>query len=573
MSLHHHEVEEGKDSLQAMVPDKKNQVRWMVSMVIAIVIIIAGALLISGNLVKMVNPGAYVVGAASHTAKTISKEQEAVKKLPIYTVMETHQDKPLERQANFSVTQLPDSLREYDFLTNIGLSFDVKSDMKGKKALAELEAQYANTSLFSASILADDNILSLNVPALMNDTYYGMDTSTWVEAYNASVFAENGGPLPFGEDANFNVFDRADFYQPKNQEEALEMYLTKETVEQNKKLQKELFKSIQFKNAGKEITQVNGRNLSCSKVTAVVTKEALLKYVTNAYNLLKADEKFADYMEASVFSQAIASGMSPKQMMEQVWMVYDEMLDTMNSTLNQSLDENINCVFYVNNKNLVKLTADSVLTFLEEGVVPVHLNIQIGGEKYLSDHLYGELKGESKTMDFNISLDTKGNHTGADGAFNSDTKVTVNATDPFSGEQAKVEATVAMNYDSKATENNAGWTYGINLTENGLSQDFFMMTAQGTLLADQSTGVVSGDFGDILLSILGENFSLEADWSIQPLKVTEETFPQVEPIMVYSMTEEEVNEAVENMLYTGMSYFGGLMSTGKFDDLAPLVLG
>ncbi len=522
MSLHEHEISEEHDSLQAMVPAKKNQIMWIVSITVGIIVIILGGLLITGNLLKMVNPGAYTASAIENTIKACEEEkQELENNLPVLKMQKEYIKKPYQEYTGVIINDIPNGAA-IDVPGNFSFFSNVKADVQNKRMENNIEMLYNSGTLMTASIYAKDNELAISLPELTGEGYYGTDTTKWVESYATSAVKEYWGELNLTAESNFNIFEEM--------QKANDSDLTEASVNELKKLTSQLIVASDFSNSGTEVVKVNGRSIECAKITAVVPNIVFLQYVDDCYAVIKSDEKFIDSMK---IKQKFTN---PSAAEDELWNEYDENVNAIKETFKTDVNAN----FYIYNKMVVKVNGNTVLNDAAGKEVPMNFDVQIGTEEKVTDAFYSKFVfTDAEKGNVKFVLESMGNHTGAGNKFSDETSFEVTTA------EENILVSSFMDYDSTLSENNFVMNMGISTSDETKDIEIISLSGEGTVLADAAAGTMSAELDDFELCLMNKVVDMELEWEYSPL---EGEFDDVQVNDVLAMSKDELDELNETII-------------------------
>ena len=150
---------------------------------------------------------------------------------------------------------------ELAMLEGFGFSASAGVDLPGRKMDFSAAANYGSAGLLTLWVQADDDVLSLGCPELLDDRAYGLNTTTL-----GRDLRQLGADLEEGmENMSFNLFDSMEaFSRP---------------AEADKAARKALTDAIEVEKTGKSSVDVNGRTVDCTGYHAVIPQNAMRDYL------------------------------------------------------------------------------------------------------------------------------------------------------------------------------------------------------------------------------------------------------------------------------------------------------
>ena len=186
------------------INQKRSKTKYiLIGLVLIIAIIAVTGYLARGEILKMVNPAAYLTMAASNTAKEIktdSFDNEYYDLLRNIYAGSFSQTIP----ADLTNLTIPNAGLP-DFIARAGLALSADVDRSNKKSLIGLKLRTGGAALLSANLFVGNDMLALQVPELY-DSYLTVPTSDFVNKWNQSPIS--GMTMKIEQDIDIeNAFD------------------------------------------------------------------------------------------------------------------------------------------------------------------------------------------------------------------------------------------------------------------------------------------------------------------------------------------------------------------------------
>ena len=168
---------------------------------------------------------------------------------------------------------------ELAMLEGFGFSASAGVDLPERKMDLSAAANYGSAGLLTLWAQADDDVLSVGCPELLDDRAYGLNTTTL-----GRDLGQLGADLEEGmENMSFNLFDI--------------MEALSRPVEADKAAVKELTDAIEVEKTGKASVDVNGYTVDCTGYHAAIPQNAMRDYL-DALEDAREDQAFKETFDA-----------------------------------------------------------------------------------------------------------------------------------------------------------------------------------------------------------------------------------------------------------------------------------
>ena len=168
---------------------------------------------------------------------------------------------------------------ELAMLEGFGFSASAGFDLPGRKMDFSAAANYGSAGLLTLWVQADDNVLSVGCPDLLDNRSYGLNTTTLGRDLD-----KLGMDLDEGmENMSFNLFDIIETFS--------------KPVEVDKAAVKALNDAIGVEKTGKSPVDVNGRTVDCTGYHVVIPQNAMQDYLDVLEDACK-DREFKEMFDA-----------------------------------------------------------------------------------------------------------------------------------------------------------------------------------------------------------------------------------------------------------------------------------
>lgn len=452
-------------------------------------------------------------------AKSLNAYQAASDAIGMPDMRKLSESKQIRTDMSFQIKNLSDELTGYSseaqLLKGLGMSMSAGMDMPGKKIDFSAAISYGSATLLTFWGQANDDVLAVGCPELLDNKSYGLSTVTLGKDLD-----KLGADMPEGmEDMSFNVFDIIDtFSRP---------------IEVDKAAAKEFAGAIEVEKTGKTTMDINDHSVSCTGYHVVIPKDAIRAYINaleDAYKARELDDEIVELLrsmgvpkdELSQIRGEIKDAVNSKEMFDAL----DEMAKTIGDL---ELD-----VYLYNGYVAAVVWEDKI-----EGE-RVELGIYLGGGKNYADDLSVDLR----IADARLRYTSSGNHGTEGGAYTDSSSLRIQ--EAGSGYAYTIDS--EMEYHPKNASDNFEWTVkgsGISLTAEGQ-----LTTGKDRLFLDLDKLSVSA-FGTEMLR-------LGATYSIQPY--SDPDISAKSPVMLSSMKEEDFLELSEDITANAQSWAMGLMN-------------
>lgn len=449
-------------------------------------------------------------------AKSAGAYQAASDAVGMPDLKKLGESKKIRTDMSFQIKSLSDELTGYSseaqMLKGLGMSLSSGMDLPGRKMDFSAAVSYGSASLITFWGQADDDVLSLGCPELLDNKSYGLSTATLGKDLD-----KLGAGLPEGmEDMSFNLFDIVEaFSQP---------------IEVDQAAQKALFDAIEAEETGKTTMDVNDHSLSCTGYRVTIPKDAMRDYIgalEDAYKARELDEAVIDLLrsmgmpkdELSQIRSEIKDAVSGKE-------TFDVLKEIVKTVGDIELD------VYVSGGYIAAVVWEDKI----EGE-RVEVTACFGGGKHYAD----DLSLEMRVSDVRVRLESTGNH-GTEG---------VEYTDSSSLRIQEGDYSVTfkseLEYYPKRASDNFEWT---------VKGDGFSLTASGQLTTGKDSLFL--DLDKLSVNALGtEMLRLGASYSVGPYSAPD--ISAKSPVMLSSMDEDDFMDLASDITANAQSWAMGLM--------------
>jgi hypothetical protein len=314
-------------------------------------------------------------------------------------------------------------------LCGLGLSAAMDWNLPAKKLDMILSPSYGSVDLLNVKMKVDNNMAYLGSPQITGDRFYSFNTETMF-----ADLSKLGVDVEGMEDIRINLFELMQILSES-------MMNSTENQEQINNAVKKLIDSIDTKMVGSEEITVNGHDLMCDEYKVVLKKEAVLEYYEAVLQLMTTTD-MTDWGTKLCESLNI-----PAEMMNLSATEADT--DEIMESLEEALDEygDIELTFYLKDGYVMAVAFD--INFED---TPLKCVLSIGGGDNYVDDLSLALTADGQT----ILLESSGNHTGKNGKFTDNTKLSIKGQG-FS----MTFLNSSLSFDSKKGEENLQWSLSL----------------------------------------------------------------------------------------------------------------
>lgn len=312
-------------------------------------------------------------------------------------------------------------------LRGLGLSAAIDFSLPGKKLDMILKPTYGSVDLLNAELKIDDNMAYLGSPQITGDRYYSFNTETLF-----ADLAKLGVDMEGMEGVRIDVFELMQILSENMMDSA-------ENQEKINNAVKKLIDSIDTKMVGSEEITVNGHDLKCDEYNVVVTKEAVLEYYKVVLEVMMTTDNTA-------LLPALCESLNIPEEKMILTTTTGVPTDEIMKSLEEALDEygDIELTFYLKDGYVMAVAFD--INFED---TPLACMLSIGGGDNYVDDLSLALTADGQT----ILLESSGNHTGKNGKFTDNTKLSIKGQG-FS----MTFLNSSLSFDSKKSGENIQWT-------------------------------------------------------------------------------------------------------------------
>lgn len=476
----------------------------------AVLAVVLAAVLLSGVL------GGPKVALGKAVKKSLDAYQAASDSVGMPDLKKLQENKQMRTDMSFQIKNFSDALTGYssemELLKGLGMRMSAGMDLPGKKLDVSAAVSYGSADLLTFWGQADDDVVAVGCPELLENDSYGLSTVTLGKDLD-----KLGAELPEGmEDMSFNLFDIIETFS--------------KPIEADKNAVKELTAAIEAEKTGKTSVDVNDHSLSCAGYHVVVPKDAMRSFVSAMEDAYKARE-----LDKEVIDLLRSLGMPDDELSQ----VRSEIKDAANGK------EMFDAL-----KQVVKTVGDLELdVYLYDGYVAsvvweekiegerVELTASFGGGKHYADDLSLDLR----VSDARVRVASTGNHGTEGGEYTDSTSIRIQ------GYGGSYTVKSELEYRPKQPSDNFEWT---------VKGDGFSLTAAGQLTTGKDSLFL--DMEKLSVSVLGEEMvRLGATYSIAPYSAPD--ISAKAPVMLSSMDEDDFLELGEDVAANAQSWALGLM--------------
>lgn len=398
-------------------------------------------------------------------------------------------------------------------LEGFGFNASAGIDLPGRKMDASAAASYGSAELLTFWFQADDDVLSVGCPELLDNKAYGINTSTLGKDLD-----KLGADLEEGmEKMSFNLFDIIETFS--------------KPIEVDKAAVKALTNAIEVEKTGKSSVDVNDHKVDCTSYHVVLPKDAMRDYVDaleDAYKDRGLEDDILDLLksigmpdsERSYVRSQIKDSLNNK-----------EMFSAMKQAIKTIGD--VELEVYVSGGYVMAVVWEDKI----EGS-RVEMTANFGGGKNYADDVSLELRAG----DVRLRYESTGNHGTENGEYTDSSSFRVQ------GGSLSYTVKSEMEYHPKKASDNFEWT---------VKGDGFSLTAEGQLTASKDSLFM--DLDKLSVSVMGsELVRLSASYSIKPYKAPDYSSKSL--TMLSSMDEDDFEELVDDVTANARSWAMGLIS-------------
>ena len=315
-------------------------------------------------------------------------------------------------------------------LRGLGLSAAMDWNLPAKKLDMILSPSYGSVDLLNVKMKVDNNMAYLGSPQITGERFYSFNTET--------MFADLpklGVDVEGMEDVRINLFELMQILSES-------MMNSTENQEQINNAVKKLIDSIDTKMVGSEEITVNGHDLKCDEYNVVVTKEAVLEYYKVVLEVMMTTDNTA-------LLPALCESLNIPEEKMILTTTTGVPTDEIMKSLEKALDEygDIELTFYLKDGYVMAVAFD--INFED---TPLKCVLSIGGGDNYVDDLSLALTADGQT----ILLESSGNHTGKNGKFTDNTKLSIKGQG-FS----MTFLNSSLSFDSKKSGENFQWSLSL----------------------------------------------------------------------------------------------------------------
>ena len=404
---------------------------------------------------------------------------------------------------------------ELAMLEGFGFSASAGFDLPGRKMDVSAAANYGSAQLLTLWVQADDDVLSVGCPELLDNKSYGLSTATLGRDLNRLGAALDEGM----ENMSFNLFDIMETFS--------------KPVEVDKAARKALADAIEVEKAGKSSVDVNDHTVDCTGYHVIIPQNAMRDY-------LEALEDACRYrgLEDAVLDLLEAMGMPDSERSYVRGGIVDslnneEMFDALEQAINAIGDVELDV--YVNGGYVMAVVWEDTI----EGS-QMELTASFGGGTNYADDVSLDLWVD----DVRLRYASTGNHGTADGAYTDSSSFRMQRRAMDYSYTVKSE----MEYQPGKASDNFSWT---------VKGDGFSVAMKGQLTTAKDSLFM--DLDTLSVSAMGSELArLGVSYSVKPYKAPDYAAKSL--TMLSSMDEGDFEELAYDVAANAQSWAMGLIS-------------
>ena len=404
---------------------------------------------------------------------------------------------------------------ELEMLEGFGFSASAGIDLPGRKMDFSAAANYGSAELLTLWVQADDDVLSIGCPELLDNKSYGLSTATLGRDLN-----KLGAELDEGmEEMSFNLFDIMEtFSRP---------------AEVDKAAKKALTDAIEVEKTGKSSVDVNGHAVDCTGYHVVIPQNAMRDYLDALEDACRdrgLEDDILDLLETMGIPDSERS------------YVRSELVDSLNNEeMFDALEQAIKAIGDVELD--VYVSGGYVMAVVWEDTIEgsrVELTANFGGGKNYADDVSLDLWVD----DVRLRYESTGSHGTEDGAYtdSSSFRMQHRAMDYSYTVKSEMEY-----YPNKASDNFV-WT---------VKGDGFSVEMEGQLTTTKDSLFM--DLNKLSVSAMGsEMVRLGASYAVRPYSASD--YAATPLTMLSSMDEDDFQTLAYDVAANAQRWAMGLIS-------------
>ena len=468
--------------------------------IIAVVVVVVLAIAAFASGIVGGGPEAKIKSAIGKSVQAYSK---AVDKLGLPSAETFTKAGAVSQELSVVLDRVPEMGSE---LSGVGVKLATAADMKNQKIRIDLGLLLDDDEpLASALLFVDGDIVAVGSPEIMDDTYLGVNTATLGEDLVEMLDYDEG----FGE-ISFNLFELVEKTRK----------LT-ESVTYDKAAEKALTDAIEIESGDSREMRINGQSVKCTGYDVVIPADALIDYLLAQ-------------VEASRDATTVEDMLT---ILEDIGLPVDE-LDVDEDLMGDTADELEEGLEYLADELEdieldVYLSGGYVMAVVGEVEIEkeaLSFEFYFGGGKNYADDLSFEITGPDD--EFVIRFESKGDHTGKDGAITDKSELIVESYG-----YTDMRLVSDLTFEPGKDGENFSW----RLRER--EWDTFTVKAEGSLTGGKDSFKL--DLEELGLTIDGETLSVELCYDLAVTKGVQ--IPEADVEMILTMDEDELYDLGEKI--------------------------
>ena len=438
------------------------------------------------------------VGLAAN--KTVKAYTDAAKSLSNFDAQKLLSSKAFSQEITIrGIADLTDGEYSFD-------GFRLRSDVNIPKRYIGLTGSVLDqrSTMFTVRAAVDDNIAAANVPEVLDDDFWAVNTETLGDDLTSSVFGLNASDFA---DVSFNLFDLLN-----------ETTSTKEFGDASGKA---LWNAVTAEKLGKQELHFGGESYSCASYRVLIPQSALEAYVNDYFDYL--DSTTGDNLQnaladsgfpvepTSSFARGFSAGYSAGYAIAAAASPYDSARENILSALDTLGD--IELTAYVSGGYLCGVDWSPADDEYSSGMA---LSIRTGGKNH-TDYL--SLSFENYGSE--IFLESSGNHSAKGGTFTDSTCMEADGMLVFEWECSYAPKRSGNNFSASLHVPDAYPEVTLNL--------------DGRIESDSKT--LNIDMEDIFIDVDGTSGDLSFAYVLSSF---DKSFDVTSPVMILELDQNEL---------------------------------
>lgn len=499
-----------------------------VSVAAVLIVAVVAGFFAYPSILRSISPAGYIEYSQKQTMKVFEKQDAALNKALGESVVEKVNSGVASHKLSIDFSEFSTGEDEVDaVLQAIKADIFATIDNPGKKAYGGLNLDAAGDTV-NMSVFADEDKLVMEVPEEFGLSKVKVEESGIAEKWNNSFMAEIFGEL----DADV---DFADMFKNESSLRETEDKILKDF---NEKYYDLIKNHSQVKNGGKQNIEELGGSYYDMVITAdpEAWGEALKETLSEIYSEENLAKMFA-------FVPMGATGIS-------------DMADEMQDVIDEINLRDFVVHMYMNDKNYC---VGYLIDFEGDETGKASIGVYFRDSKNLINDVLIDISVTDKDGEENrFRIESKGNHTMADGIFANDTTIEI------LGAGQESEITFSLCWDSNKKTDNLSLSIGIGADDSTASVKLL-----GNYVVDNEAGLISFSSTGIDAEMVDEYYEIEESYSLRWNIAYEYTSGKAEDVKEISaddamdLFDDEFTATVEAALEGLM---GGGMNDYEFEE-------